>query len=423
MASTIAVRQPLFVGSISTCFQVCAGGCVTRLRAVPLMSAVARIDTLQGDRGLKTCFEAANVETPWMDAFVKAHGVTTLDDFVYLVDGKNWEASIQDLLNAIESLKGKRLVLARFKAAYESGLSAIKHSQAQPKSDETSDALLPDSTLNQVSTDWKRRYGVILDPHLDPSDALRSRVYKEFHKQTMTVIEARRVRSMIHVSIPKTMENVKLSDSIQLQFQEETSVAIGNIVEYYWALRVLTNAWSWGGLFEATDHDGSRKLFISLTDAQQYADFALRNTVEYGQGSLVWLQRNDLLTRSKMASLIRRGYTGGSALIEAVKQCHLEWHAPALQGSWTPELGHATGPKKRPVPEPELPPAPKRQRMVKPDGMRTVSMLKGGKAICKAFNDQRGCRGCDKMHACDVRLASGQACLSTKHNRLTHPQE
>ena len=185
---------------------------------------------------------------------------------------------------------------------------------------------------NQVSADWKRRYGVILDPHLDPSDALRSRVYKEFYKQTMTVIEARRVRSMIHVSIPKTTENIKLSDSIQLQFQEETSVAISNIVEYYWALRVLTKAWSWGGLFEANDHDETRKLFISLTDAQQYADFALRNTVEFGQGSVAWLQRNDLLTRSKMASLIRRGYTAGSALIEAAKQCHLEWHAPGFNG-------------------------------------------------------------------------------------------
>jgi hypothetical protein len=71
-----------------------------------------------------------------------------------------------------------------------------------------------------------------------------------------------------------------------------------------------------------------------------------------------------------MASLIRRGYTGGSALTEAVKQCHLEWHAPALQASWTPEQGRASGPKTRQVPEPELPPAPKRQRMVKPDGLR-----------------------------------------------------
>lgn len=45
------------------------------------------------------------------------------------------------------SLKNTRLIFAPFKAAYGSGLSAIKHTQAQPKSDEVSDSLLPDATL------------------------------------------------------------------------------------------------------------------------------------------------------------------------------------------------------------------------------------------------------------------------------------
>ena len=252
------------------------------------MSSSSRIDTLQDDRGLHTCFEAANVEKAWSDAFVQAHGVSTLDDFVYLVDSKAWEESLKELLGTIAELKDRRLALARFKAAYESGLAAIRHSQAQPKSEDATDSVLPDSTMNQVSMDWKRRYGVILDPHLDPCDALRSRVYREFHKQTMSVIEARRVRSMVHVSIPKTMENVRLSESIQLQFQEDTSVSIGNIVEYYWAIRVLANAWSWGGLFETKDHDGAKRLFMPLTDAQHYADYSLRCTVEFGQGSLIW---------------------------------------------------------------------------------------------------------------------------------------
>lgn len=385
------------------------------------MSSSSRIDTLQDDRGLHTCFEAANVEKAWSDAFVQAHGVSTLDDFVYLVDSKAWEESLKELLGTIAELKDRRLALARFKAAYESGLAAIRHSQAQPKSEDATDSVLPDSTMNQVSMDWKRRYGVILDPHLDPCDALRSRVYREFHKQTMSVIEARRVRSMVHVSIPKTMENVRLSESIQLQFQEDTSVSIGNIVEYYWAIRVPANAWSWGGLFETKDHDGAKRLFMPLTDAQHYADYSLRCTVEFGQGSLIWYQRNDMLTRSKMAGLIRRRYAGASALTEALKQCHLEWHSPALQASWHPESGKQPS-KKSLVPEPEHPPPAKRPRQVKPDTRRTVSMLKGGRAFCKAWNDQRGCKGCDKLHACDVRLPSGDACQSTKHNRLNHPE-
>lgn len=136
----------------------------------------------------------------------------------------------------------------------------------------------------------------------------------------------------------------------------------------------------------------------------------------------MWFQRHDMLTRSKMAALIRRGYAGASALSEALKQCHLEWHSPALQASWYPEATQQPSSRKTTVPEPEHGPAPKRPRQIKADPRRTVSMLKGGRALCKAFNDQRGCKGCDKLHACDVRLPSGEACQSTRHNRLNHPE-
>ena len=55
---------------------------------------------------------------------------------------------------------------------------------------------------------------------------------------------------------------------------------------------------------------------MPLAPAMSYADHALQFTMEFGQGSLIWLERNDINARSKMASLIRRGYTGASALEE-----------------------------------------------------------------------------------------------------------
>ena len=42
--------------------------------------------------------------------------------------------------------------------------------------------------------------------------------------------------------------------------------------------------------------------------------------------------------------------------------------------------------------------------------------------ICNAWSDQRGGEGCDKLHACDVRLPTGDACQSTRHNRMSHPE-
>ena len=383
------------------------------------MSAASRIDTLQNDRGLKTCFDAANVDASWAAIFSKAHRVETLDDFVYLVDSKDWEAGLRDLLQASAELKDNRIILSRFKAAYESGVTAIKSSQASQKTEENPDAVLPESTLQAVGKDFSRRYGMVLDPYLDPSDALRSRIYKEFRRQTMSVLETRRIKSMMHIAVPKTTENIKLSDSLQLQLQEDESVTISTAVEYYFALRTLCNAWGWAGNFEATDHDNSKKLFINLSEAQAYADFCLRMTIEVGQGSLQWLTKNDMLTRSRMASLIRRHYSGGSALKEALHQTHLEWRSPALQGS-----GSQQRPRSQlPPPEPDTAPPSKRQRQIKSDGRQTVSMLKGGKKICKSFNDQRGCKGgCGNLHVCDIRLPNGQACQSASHNRQNHPE-
>lgn len=386
---------------------------------IPAMSAVSRIDIMQNDRGLQTCFDAANVQPTWATTFCQLHKLETLDDFIYLMDSKDWEQNLKELLNASSELKDNRLILSRFKAAYESGASAIKASQATQKVEDSVDTVLPESTLQAVTRDFARRYGVVLDPHLDPSDGLRSRVYKEFRRQTMTVLETRRIKSMMHIAVPKTTENIKLSDSLQLQLQEDESVVITTAIEYYFALRTLCNAWAWAGNFEAPDHDNSKKLFISLDQAQGYADFCLRMNIEVGQGSLQWLMKNDMLTRSRMASLIRRNYTGGSALKEALHQTHLEWRSPALQSSGS--LPKARG--QQPPPEPAMGPPTKRPRQIKPDTRQTVSMLKGGKKLCKAWNDQRGCKGgCGNLHACDVRLPSGQACQATSHNRQAHPE-
>ena len=96
-------------------------------------------------------------------------------------------------------------------------------------------------------------------------------------------------------------------------------------------LRTLAYAWAWARNFRAKDPDGEERLFISISEATHYADEALRSCMEFGGGSLLWLNRNDLLTRGKMASGIRRGWTAGKALKDVLQQTHLEWRAPSMQ--------------------------------------------------------------------------------------------
>ena len=383
------------------------------------MAGASRIDVLQEDKGLATCFAAANILPAWYEPFVKKHSIETLEDYVYMVPKDTWEKSLQVLVDDVPETRDKPVVLARFKAAYESGLQAVRQASAAPikTTSEALDEVLPESTMSTVSRDFRAKYAIDIEAALEPSDSLRSRVYREFRKQTMTIIEARRIKSILEQSGPRLQESVSLPGGVKLEFDKDSPVDVTSTVQYYFALRTLAYAWSWAGNYRFKDPDGKERTFISLAEATTYADQALRFTMEYGSGSLLWLNRNDLNTRGKMASAIRRGWSAGKALREAMHECHLEWRSPVMQ----PTPNH---PKlKRPA-EPEgQPPDSKRSRLVKADKFQTISMVKGGKRICKMYNDGRGCKGCNDVHGCDVKLANGKPCLSTQHNRLNHPSE
>ena len=50
---------------------------------------MTRIDVLQDDRGLATCFRGANLEQSWIDNYTKFHQISTLDDFVYMIQASD----------------------------------------------------------------------------------------------------------------------------------------------------------------------------------------------------------------------------------------------------------------------------------------------------------------------------------------------
>ena len=386
------------------------------------MTTASRIDVFTSDRGLQSCFAAANVSSSWATDFTGRHKIDTLEDFCYLVRSTDWEKSLEDLVLACPSLKDNRIAVARFKAAYETGMQAIKQaSQVAKPSPETMDEPLPESTNTQLTKDFKAKYGIELDPHLDPCDALRARVYREFRKGSITVLDVKKVRNIMASSVPKSQESVSLPGGIKLEFDRDLPMDISSSIQYYFGLRTLMYAWSWAGSYVAKDIDGKDKTMAPLTITQGYADDSLRCCVEYGQSSLIWYQRNDTLTRGKVASLVRRGHTIGSAIPEALRQTHLEWRSPAM----APTLATPTPPKspaKREVEDVEHP--VKRSRLMKTDAFQTISMLKGGKKICKPHNDGRGCKGnCGMAHVCDVKLSTGKPCASSSRHRLNHPAE
>ena len=380
------------------------------------VEVMARIDTLQDDRGLLTCFQGAMVKEEWVKAYSEAHSITTLDDFIYMIDGEAWEASITSFVEAVPSLKGNRIAVARFKSSFEAGRLALRQAATPATKSEDVDEVLPEGTMNQLNAEWTKRYHLAFEASLEPSEQLRSRVHREWRKYNMSVLDVKKIRSVLSMAIPRSQESVQLPGGLVLGFDKEVLVTTRTVTDYYWALRVLAHAWGWAGNYNVS-YEGQTILMMELSAALGYADKALRDTMDYGKGSLTWLQRNDVLTRGKMATLIRRGWPAGMALGEAVREAHLEWRSPAIQPAME---SPRTPPSKKPLEDP--PEVEPKRRQLKGDGHKTVSQIKGGQKICKPYNDGRGCSNtkCPNLHACDVRLESGAACLSRRHNRLNH---
>jgi len=385
------------------------------------MSQTLRVDLQADDRGLHSCFVASGVKQEWIQAAVSHHHIETLDDFVYMINKSEWESSLAAFVQEVGAIRDNRLALARFKAAWQAGSSAIAASQqaaTRHQQDTDLEDPLPEATTQQLQHDFQKAYGIVVETHLEPSDALRGRVYREFRRHTMTVIEARKIKSVVAQATPQREESVSLQGGLTLNFHKDSVVTLRTAVDYFWSLRILAYAWAWAGNYVSKDIDGKDKKMIDLTSAMNYADLALRWCMEFGNGQLSWIQRNDVLTRGKLASRVRRGQNVGSALEEVLMECRLEWRTPSPSALAAPPPSLETGLRRKVTEAPDSSSPEGKQRR-----LNTVSMAKGGRKFCKPWNDSRGCTraNCPDIHGCDVRLNSGLPCGSTSHNRQSHP--
>ena len=175
------------------------------------MSAAAAIDVTASDTGLASCLRLARVSDATAALFIQKHKLESLEDFVYVVERASWETSLKELAEAVPELRGDRLVLARLKAAYEAGFAAVHNSQAVEKQDASDlDQPIPDNFFQQLDQEWKRSYNLPIEAHLDPCDSLRGRIWRELRRRTLTLLELRKVRSVIGGSAPLEEETISL---------------------------------------------------------------------------------------------------------------------------------------------------------------------------------------------------------------------
>ena len=378
------------------------------------MAAAASIDLHADDKGLAACFRLANVQKSWMRDFVTHHRVETLEEIIFFVEKATWEPSLMTLVDEVQSIRESRLILARFKSAWQSGVTAIQAAQTATAKHESADVEepIPELQFQQLANDWQGSYNLKIEPHLDPSDSLRARVWREFKRRALTIMEMSKVKSVVGGASPLDEDKISFEKGVTIQFNKTDSQAPKSVVEYYLKLRILCYAWSWSGNFEAKCLDGKEYIMMTLTCALEDADFVLRHTLLYGQQNLAWMSKLDLLTRGTMAGKVRRGMIAEHALLESLREHHLDWRSPSTARSL--EAVNVPPPPSRFVSSDDSP--AKRRKVV------TVSMLKGGRRICKPHNDDRGCQNpqCPDAHVCDVRSDSGRPCGSTSHSRANH---
>ena len=152
---------------------------------------MSRVDVLADDRGLQGCFKVANIQQEWAQDFITKHKLVTLDDYIYSVAHDTWEKGVETLVSQVPTLRDNMIALARFRSAFDIGREALRQAAAPATKSADLDEPLPEATMKSLNQDWARRYNLQLDPSLEPCEALRSRLYREFRKGQLTVIEAR----------------------------------------------------------------------------------------------------------------------------------------------------------------------------------------------------------------------------------------
>ena len=214
---------------------------------------MSRIDTLQDDRGLLTCFQGAMVKDEWQQAYQTAHSVSTLDDFIYMINGDSWESSLTSFVEAVPSLKGNRIAVARFKSSFEAGRLALRQAATPATKSEDVDEVLPDGTMQQLNAEWTKRVPLgFWSVFGNPVNNCAAGFIVSGARCNMTVLDVKKIRSVLSMAIPRTQESVQLPGGLVLGFDKEVVATTRTVTEYYWALRILAHAWGWAGNYNVT---------------------------------------------------------------------------------------------------------------------------------------------------------------------------
>ncbi len=284
------------------------------------------------------------------------------------------------------------------------------------------DELLPQPELDSMRNMFWARHKIPYPPHMEPSDAVVSRLQRELSKRMLTVRDISWVKSMAH--------QLK-TDSKRLRVGGEANIYVetgGNAVAvapprdastYIDALTVLMIGYAKAGITPIVGAPVDEPLgsgtvnFVEcpLDVAMRYvwrAD-AQSRFVPYAS-RFEWLKTRDQAERLRWVEVHRNSNLTLGAVIEMV---FLQ-----REGIWQPPETVMT------APAPKAPSNPKREaerQQPQVEGSRATHAGDGSK-FCVPFQTSHCERGkrCPDLHACAVILKNGRICMDKGHGANGH---
>ena len=389
------------------------------------------IDTAAADGGLAKCLTDAKLHPDVIDA-VRRVGAEDLSDFVRAVPKEKYETELKSVF-LVQARDDKNeavydanaIQLARLRAAWEAGLRAIERSAAAPAESEKVDSPLEDGTKDQLDAAWETSYpNIRFDEYLTGADSLVGRTYREFRRKTHSLLAATRVKALAWDRRPNDIAREQISKSVTLEHEVQQEMTVNTVMQYYWMLRILAHVWAYVGNYtvKSTRDAGKDVLYASLGQCLQYADEALRRTMEFAPpgNQLAWLRNGDELTRGKAILLARAGMPFGEALASAVVECKVEWN---LQGTFGSSSSFGLERRERsrsPRQRRGRDPAQREVSQTSPKQKYATTMA-GGVLLCpdyplgKCSKKEEQCPK-KRKHLCDIVKPDGGAC-GQRHQR------
>ncbi|CAE6920920.1 aspC [Symbiodinium sp. CCMP2592] len=423
-------------------------------------SAAPLIQVHATDGGLASCLGIARVKAELATFMKDTLKMESLQDFFFYVAKDAWEAELDTkvvtpAVTATVITEGmKAIQLARVRMAWQSAAKLQDVVETQAAGSGSADDPLPETARQLLDQRWKKRYpDFVLDPALMGASAIIHRLYREWVQgQPTTVIDLQKMRTALAERFQGDKLQIALGDAtltVTDYASTGSRVQFRSVSHFYLLHRTLTNCWAYvgSGEVESKNRPGTQVVQMSFQQALGYSDTILRKAVDVPEPSqLVWMSRNDSLTRSRMAAHMMQGWPPGEALERALAET-VEWAMlPALgeselrgpSHSPLDALGREPSTKRTSDGMPSEEALPRKKITVagspsKPGNAKarqqTVTTLKGNKTLCKAWNDDRHCQRAkageqcpDGWHLCDVKLPSGRGC-GGKHRRDQCPND